>query len=98
MSPAARYLWHQRLAWLLMLYFAAIGSSIAPDFSFGGLNIGFCLSVLMICAMVMTCVKDSAMCGRPIPFAWRVRSPGCGRLRCRSWNGGRDGGGGCCGF
>lgn len=71
MSPAARYLWHQRLAWLLMVYAAAIGWSIAPEFAFGGINVGFCLGWLMVSAMVMACVKDSALRGRPVPFAWR---------------------------
>ena len=72
MSPAARYLWHQRLAWLLIVYFSAIGFTIAPEFAFGGLNIGYCLGWLLVCAMAMACVKDSALCGRPIPFAWRA--------------------------
>ena len=72
MSPTARYLWHQRLAWLLMIYVAAVGATIAPEFAVGRLNVSMCLRVLMVCAIVMACVKDSALRGRPIPYSLRL--------------------------
>jgi hypothetical protein len=75
-SAAARYLWHQRLAWLLMVYAAGIGWSIAPRVAFGGFNVGYCLGWVLVCAIVMACVKDSALRGRPIPYSWRQQMAG----------------------
>jgi hypothetical protein len=76
MSSAARYLWHQRLAWLLMIYATAIGATISPEFAVGRLNVSLCLNVLMVCAIVMACVKDSVLCGRSIPYSWRLPMAG----------------------
>lgn len=72
MSPAARWLWHQRLAWLLMIYAGTISAVITPEYVFGRINLPLCLRVMTMCAIVMTCVKDSALRGRPVPYSWRL--------------------------
>lgn len=76
MPAAARYLWHQRLAWLLMAYAAAIGASVDPPLETGQVNVSECLGWWMICAIVMACVKDSALRGRPVPYSWRLPMAG----------------------
>ena len=71
MSSAARSLWHQRLAWLLLMYAGAAGMAVAelsltrpPILTYG-------FAYAFGCGIVMTCVKDSALRGRPMPYSWR---------------------------
>lgn len=70
MNTAARYLWHQRLAWLLMIYVAAMGLAVAGTAAaLGAVEV---FGQLLNCAVIMTCVKDSALRGRPMPYSWRL--------------------------
>jgi hypothetical protein len=71
MTQTARYLWHQRLAWLLMIYFTAIGAGIAAAAAVPP-GVAELFRLLATCAIVMTCVKDSALRGRPMPYSWRL--------------------------
>jgi hypothetical protein len=94
MSPAARYLRHQRLAWLLMIYVAAVGATLGPEYAFGRLNVAECLRWTTTCAIVMACVKDSVLCGRPVPYSWRLVMAGLWPIavpivewRARRWRG-----------
>lgn len=73
MSPAARYLWHQRLAWLLMVYATGISWVLSPALvSNWSASVALLSWPLLLCSVVMVCVKDSALRGRPMPYSWRL--------------------------
>jgi hypothetical protein len=73
MPAATRYLWHQRLAWLLMTYATGISWVVSPAFVSPASSVaGIMFWLLLLCSVVMVCVKDSALRGRPIPYSWRL--------------------------
>ncbi len=67
-----RYVWHQRLAWLLMLYLIAALYGFAEAASGKPSRVSLLARALFACALVMVCVKDAALAGRPVPYSLRL--------------------------
>lgn len=71
-SPIVRrWLWHERTAWLLMLYASVFGAGLMATLHPEDALISGVFNCALVCAAIMACVSDSLLAGRPMPYSWR---------------------------
>jgi hypothetical protein len=71
-SPIVRrWLWHERTAWLLMLYASVFGMGLMATLHPEDALISGVFNCALVCAAIMACVSDSLLAGRPMPYSWR---------------------------
>jgi hypothetical protein len=71
-SPAARrWVWHERTAWLLLLYASVFGAGLMGSLHPDDALISGLLHTALVCAAIMACVCDSLLAARPMPYSWR---------------------------
>jgi hypothetical protein len=68
---ARRWLWHERTAWLLLLYASAFGVGLMASLQRQETLLSGALNIALVCAAIMACVSDSVLAGKPMPYSWR---------------------------